>query len=314
VFVSALEQAEELMRAAANVGPAASPLLFFYGVSQAGRAIAAARLDDPWRLSGHGLKAPAPVSVSRDLLRRVVRPGGGQASKRRPSFAGVAEATGSEQLTAELELGAIWAAIPELMAPLPQPPLEDQAWRRPLPVFQPEYDHPALRVFSERGPLELLVGGLPPDADPGALLKQLTGYPTAEGVCLSLTQGLPENSIVRHLSPTGESLPKFRWPNVPANARERALRLHGIAPDYRRLGTRLLLPRAGGKDALSPLMLWWLLLFVLSSIARYDPETWIGALAVNESELAVPIEAALEVADKALPELVLDALGGTAVC
>jgi YaaC-like Protein len=55
-------------------------------------------------------------------------------------------------------------------------------------------------------------------------------------------------------------------------------------------------------------MLWWALLFGLSSIARYDPETWIDALVVNDSELAVPIEAALDVALEALPELILDAL------
>jgi hypothetical protein len=40
----ALEQAEQMFRAAAGVGPATRPLLVFYGLSQAGRAIAAAAL------------------------------------------------------------------------------------------------------------------------------------------------------------------------------------------------------------------------------------------------------------------------------
>ena len=54
VFVSALEQAEQLMRAARDVGPAARPLPLFYALSQAGRAITAAKLlqefvaDVPW--------------------------------------------------------------------------------------------------------------------------------------------------------------------------------------------------------------------------------------------------------------------------
>lgn len=86
VFVSALEQAEQLMNAAADVGPAASPLLLFYAVSQAGRAIAAAHLDDPWRLSGHGLKLRATADPSGGLLRRVVKPDGGQATKGRTSL------------------------------------------------------------------------------------------------------------------------------------------------------------------------------------------------------------------------------------
>jgi hypothetical protein len=100
----------------------------------------------------------------------------------------------------------------------------------------------------------------------------------------------------------------FCWPDVPTDVRLRAQHLNAIAPDYRGLGGRLLLPRASGKDALSPLMLWWALLFGLSSIARYDPETWVDALAVNNSELAVPIEAALDAALEALPDLILNAL------
>jgi hypothetical protein len=308
VFVSALEQAEELMQAASDVGPAASPLPLFYAVSQAGRAIAAARLDDPWRLSGHGLKAPAPVDASAGLLHRVVKPDGEQTSgKRRPSFAGVAEATGSGQLTAELELGALWAAIPELMAPLPQPPLEDPTWRRPLRVFLPWVD-PEHRLLADMRPLELLIEGLPPDADVEALHKSLGDYPTAAGASMPHVPGMRDDSIASKPSPRGHPLPVFAWRDVPTNVHVRAEHLNAIAPAYRGLGTRLLLPRAGGRDTLSPLMLWWALLFGLSSIARYDPETWIGALAVNDSELAVPIEAALDAALEALPDLILGAL------
>lgn len=57
-FNAALEQAEQLFGAAANVGPAARPLLAFYGLSQAGRAVAAAALDvsnREYRLGGHGI-------------------------------------------------------------------------------------------------------------------------------------------------------------------------------------------------------------------------------------------------------------------
>jgi hypothetical protein len=61
-------------------------------------------------------------------------------------------------------------------------------------------------------------------------------------------------------------------------------------------------------DFLSPLMLWWVLLFGLSSVARYDPELWVAALDVNRSKQAVPIEAALAEALIALPELILAAL------
>lgn len=64
VFASALEQSEQLMRAARDVGPAACPLPLFYALSQAGRAIAAAHLaDNEWRLAGGGLSVPVPGSA-----------------------------------------------------------------------------------------------------------------------------------------------------------------------------------------------------------------------------------------------------------
>ncbi|WP_394798281.1 YaaC family protein [Streptomyces albidoflavus] len=43
LFSSALEQSEQLFTAAGSVGPASRPLVLFYGLSQAGRAIAPAR-------------------------------------------------------------------------------------------------------------------------------------------------------------------------------------------------------------------------------------------------------------------------------
>jgi hypothetical protein len=308
VFVSALEQAEQLMNAAANVGPAASPLPLFYAISQAGRAIAAAHLDDPWRLSGHGLKAPEVADPSAGLLRRTVKPETGSASnRRRQSFAGVAAAIGSAPLTSSLELGAVWAAIPELMVPLPQPPLEDQTWIRPLRVFRPWVD-PEHQLLADMRPLELLVHGLPPDADTETLMQRLSDYPTAAGAQVAHVPGMPDGSYVTQPSPVGHHLPTFIWRDVSTNVHVRAERLDEIAPDYQPLGRRLLLPRAGGKDALSPLMLWWVLLFGLSSIARYDPELWVGALDVNNSPIAVPIEAALDAALDAVPDLILDAL------
>jgi hypothetical protein len=149
--VSALEQAEQLMRAANDVGPAASPLLLFYALSQAGRAIAAARLDDIWRLAGHGLKAPAPADPSTGLLGRVVRPDArARSTSRRHAFAGIAEATGSGPLTGAVELGAVWAAIPDLMPPIPQPPLQGDMWIRPLRVFRPMFDAAHTRLADMR--------------------------------------------------------------------------------------------------------------------------------------------------------------------
>jgi hypothetical protein len=308
VFVSALEQAEQLMQAAEEVGSAARPLPLFYALSQAGRAIGAARLRRQWRLAGHGLTMP-PKDVSKALLRRVVKCETTATSENRlHAFAGVADATGSSILTGAIELGAVWAAIPDLAAPRPEPPFEDPSWRRPLRAWLPEWAGDPSPIVARR-PLELLIEGLPETDSPGVLLAELAEYPTATGVQPVLLQpGGPEGAMAKHISPIGTGLPLFAWPDVSAHVVARAHRIEEIAPDYRRCGVRVLIPRLGGKDTLSPLMLWWLLLFGLSSIARYDPELWVDALDLNGSKLAVPIEAALDVAIEALPDLILEAL------
>lgn len=59
-YSTALEQAQQMFRAAQEVGPQTRPLLVFYGLSQAGRAIAASAVDlkgESWNLVSHGIKA-----------------------------------------------------------------------------------------------------------------------------------------------------------------------------------------------------------------------------------------------------------------
>jgi hypothetical protein len=67
VFGGALEQAQQLF-AAASVDYASRPILVFYGLSQAGRAIAACSTTagkNGWRLTGHGMPATSARTWSR---------------------------------------------------------------------------------------------------------------------------------------------------------------------------------------------------------------------------------------------------------
>jgi hypothetical protein len=57
-----------------------------------------------------------------------------------------------------------------------------------------------------------------------------------------------------------------------------------------------------------PLQAWWLVLFSLSTFARYQPAQWREALDVDQSQVAVRLEHALDVALTALPKLILQAL------
>ncbi|MEW2121213.1 hypothetical protein AB0945_39970 [Streptomyces sp. NPDC005474] len=59
-YAAALDQAEQTFQAAATVGTATRPMQVFYGLSQAGRAIAAAAVaikGEDWNLTSHGIKA-----------------------------------------------------------------------------------------------------------------------------------------------------------------------------------------------------------------------------------------------------------------
>src|SRR6266487_4757283 len=71
-FSAALQQFEELLQAAEAVGPASRPLPLFYALSQAGRAITAARCVRNWELRGHGLQMPDASGAP--LLKRIIKP------------------------------------------------------------------------------------------------------------------------------------------------------------------------------------------------------------------------------------------------
>lgn len=114
VYVSALQQAEDLFVAAAEVGYASRPLLIFYGLSQAGRAIAAASWNangDTWRLSGHGLHTPDLDVDLRDIP--IYRHGGSQTSFRRLAAILRSPDLPEEKSTAKVTFGDLWSTIPE---------------------------------------------------------------------------------------------------------------------------------------------------------------------------------------------------------
>jgi hypothetical protein len=72
---------------------------------------------------------------------------------------------------------------------------------------------------------------------------------------------------------------------------------------------RYIFPSIGGdQQALHPLLAWWSILFALSMLARYQPETWTAYLDVDKSPYAVPLETLLDRALLTCPELLLHAI------
>jgi YaaC-like Protein len=72
---------------------------------------------------------------------------------------------------------------------------------------------------------------------------------------------------------------------------------------------RYIFPSIGGDaQALHPLLAWWAILFALSMLARYQPDTWTDCLDVDKSPYAVPLETLLDQALGTCPELLLHAI------
>jgi hypothetical protein len=128
IYGAGLEQFEQLLRAAEVVGPAARPLPLFYALSQAGRAIVAARGEDP-DIDAHGLSEDRESPAPRDLLHRRVKRSPGKAG--RDAFGAVSRTIGSADLSGSVHLGAVWAALPETYR------IPSDSW---LPEWRPAVD------------------------------------------------------------------------------------------------------------------------------------------------------------------------------
>lgn len=110
VFGAALEQLEQLFRGAARAGNAVRPLLVFYGMSQASRAVAASAsyLGGDWRITGHGLRTSGLNNKSLEEMQLRADLKGTSA------FLTMQRVLGSPLWSQPLKFGQLWAANPVL--------------------------------------------------------------------------------------------------------------------------------------------------------------------------------------------------------
>jgi hypothetical protein len=290
-----------LFTAAETVGYASRPIMLFYGLSQAGRAIAAASTaadNNNFRLVGHGIKAPSLNQRPPLHELTVIDEGTG-------SFTQLAPLLRSGTLPDGAPLGQIWASIPGLL----DQPLASTS--ECLPPLRFEADS-----LGKQQEVHGWVHGLPAHlgsaADPKRALRDfLAGYPSLAGS----SQSLLADGIFPDYPQTGAWKAMRCWPSPgpidPAKPVmtfledfEDRLTLPYLGDD-----DRWVFPALGGdKTALHPLLAWWALLFALSMLARYEPASWTGYLDVDASPNTVPLESALGHALDACPQLILYAI------
>jgi hypothetical protein len=313
-----MQQFEELMGAAATIGPAGSPLPLFYAVSQAGRAILAVNEPEDDTVFAerehHGLTVPRD-SVGDDLMTACMRP----VFEKVGQFQRVAMATGSATLGPAVELGKLLASMPET---------GDELWnddRWPTAVgLQPLMDLAApARVgdLTNAQDWSLFTTGmlrvaLATDkvnsaADLAAFASHYPSLATRD--CrLPLLLPMQQPGRVEYWTPHGKAI-EVRLSIPPGSSRpveDHAALLDEIAPEYRWYGRRWVRPAIdGASPPPSPLMTWWAILFALSTLARYQPTAWTRALDQNSSPVAALLERSLDLALSAVPHLVFESVG-----
>lgn len=260
------------------------PILLFYAISQAGRAIVAAHGDQP-EASGHGLREDTGTTVGEILTFQLKR-----AATKRDLFGAVVRATNCSDIKGTVPLGAIWATIPSTHR------LPSDAWRDDW-VTALSLREEASRNGTVQVRLVSMSG--PPQQDGVAgVKKRMLAYP-----------GLPPHAVhkirwVEGFSELGNWVVDTSWP-----IRGKCDTLDAVAPRVDLSGARWLIPLLPGQSQpLNPLMSWWLLLFGLSMVARYHPALWTRSLSVDASTRAVPLEVVLGQAIERIPELIYLAL------
>ncbi|WUA73653.1 hypothetical protein OG387_19170 [Streptomyces longwoodensis] len=278
--------------------------MLFYGLSQAGRAIAACApvAADKYRLNGHGI-VTAQMDQS-DLGSVTVKDKGTAGTQ---SFTQIAEILGSRSLPDEARLADVWTSI-----------LEVSLW--PLQSTR----HPQLSVSREThqvdaSTLQVMVSGLPgnlqdhasPQDREQAVRAWLANYPSLAGYRFRSIGAIPDGGPESWDSMQGTIGCRLIWDGVSGEEGAKR-RFEDIAPWQGRSlsdSTRVIHARFGGDDrVLHPLLAWWAVLYALSMLARYQPGQWTAQIDVNRSKDAVAIEYLLDSALAAVPELILAAI------
>jgi hypothetical protein len=284
-----------LIEAAAAATARTRPLSLFYALSQAGRAVAAARLQGEWQLKGHGLQTTQLDAAHPSEVRVRLKPSRNALA----SFAGIGAAIDSELLEGLVTVGELWASLPGLCDLIPEghrnhPP--------PLGVVVEDDATSPLRNWKI---VTATVAPITADG-PEGVQQILSAYRHGRSATLRTIQGLkPLVGWTKH----GQGV-QVCWPNPREDFGGQWEVLEDVAPLDSYVGDHWLRPELSDGSSPSELITWWALLYALSMLARYEPAAWFRALDYDSSPWAAPLGELLRIGVDVVPDLVLRSLHG----
>lgn len=268
------------------------PLLLFYGLSQAGRALSAAspRLGphagqdrEAWASNGHGLTIVRSARTGDSFwgVKVKVKP------TDEDSFSRLSHALCSPVDQGSVEMGAVAEQLFDFVCEFETP----TRWRRVFEVW-PRENHGDLG----NGLLDLPAY----DGDADGLQAFLSDYPALRG-------------LQPRLDPAGEIMRGGRGEvtlEIPASRlRPRNDGRTQIVGSVDYQGVQVVVPTLGASsESTHPLMSWWLILFALSMFARYEPKEWARVLDMNSNPQSSRIEFLQDAALIAVPRILADTL------
>ena len=322
-FGAGLQQAEELWRAAERVDLVARPMLLFYGLTQAGRAICGAGSPPAsWQpAESHGLAFDLvrPSSgADLDFTRISVKARGDGLIQQ------VARVLNSPTVVSSVTLSDLLGALDVDLI------FEDSHITGPRPLEVHQYN----KDLGNYGPPAfpgLIVGPVPKK------FSDATEVVSASEHNLEYTRTIPPTSeeLEDWLSvyPKLQSLGKPTAPNGPEpdltsiedgdwvirlvwndethrpelTQREWTIQQLDVvySTEFENVFGVVLPAIAGNSQPQDLLITWWLVLYCLSMVARYYPKEWAEVLDVDSSKLAVPLQQLISTAQTQVPRQIL---------
>lgn len=298
-FHMALEQAQQQFRAASQINYESRPLNLFYGLAQAGRAICAAshrlggKSQPHWRGRGHGLRFDPNCTPNMLFAQRI-----DQDASSNDLFTQVSRAIDSPSHFNSAPFGAVVNQLYDYTITF----RKAEGYARP--ISEPSISERPLPIEAE-----VAIPGLPVDTviTEETVRQLLTPYPALARVPLVLNG----DGTVRSSHNPGHCYVLLDHSDQLITVDGRR---HLKGTTFYRHNAMLMPALGDATKPMNPLMSWWLTLFALSIMSRYEPSVWTRVLSLPDSKIASRVELLLDEAIAAIPEIVyteLKTLGTT---